>query len=114
MPSASLMVHNEQVPTVGRLTDDGDIQGLLRDDKHLLLPVTMLWPEGDKVKKWVDSVWPYVTLLSAASSHAASVGFHYGMLGSFTLAQAKHFNISIHQSSYTGALHLAIFLILSE
>ncbi|KAF6030070.1 SLC16A12 [Bugula neritina] len=44
-------------------------------------------------------------------AHSISIGFSYGILGSFTVAQSKYLNLSIYESSWTGATHLSTFFL---
>ena len=64
----------------------------------------------DSLAEKHQKVWSGVVLAGSVLTHCASVGFNLGILGSLTIAQSQRFNISINESSWTGSLHMAIFL----
>ena len=61
-----------------------------------------------------QKVWSGVVLAGSVLTQCTSVGFNIGILGSLTIAQSQRFNISINESSWTGSLHMAIFLIVCK
>ena len=68
----------------------------------------------DSLAEKHQKVWSGVVLTGSVLTHCASVGFNFGILGSLTIAQSQRFNISIDESSWTGSLHIAIFLIVCK
>ena len=55
-------------------------------------------------------LWSCLVLTGSTFSNLASLGLSYGILGSLTIALSQRFDISTNESSWTGAVHMAMFL----
>ena len=64
----------------------------------------------DSLAERYKKPWSCVVLVASVFTHWASVGLNYGILGSLTIAQSQKFDISTNESSWTGSVHMAIFL----